>query len=40
MTEYVITFAAAAKKELRDLPSDAIGRILPRIRELSGNPRP
>ena len=40
MTEYLVTFAATAKKELRDLPSDAIGRVLPRIRELAGNPRP
>ena len=40
MTEYLITFAAAAKKELQDLPSDAIGRVLPKIRELGGNPRP
>ncbi len=34
MTGYLVTFAATAKKELRDLPSDAIGRVLPRIREL------
>ena len=40
MTEYLVTFAASAKKELRDLPSEAIGRVLPRIRELGGNPRP
>ncbi len=40
MTEYLVTFAAAAKKELKDLPSDAIGRVLTRIRELTGNPRP
>jgi mRNA interferase RelE/StbE len=40
VTEYLVTFAATAKKELRDLPSDAIGRVLPRIRELAGNPRP
>lgn len=40
MTEYLVTFAAAAKKELTDLPSDAIGRVLQRIRELAGNPRP
>ena len=39
-TEYLVSFAATAKKELRDLPSDAIGRVLPRIRELAGNPRP
>ncbi len=40
MTEYLVTFAATAKKELRDLPSDAIGRVLPRIRDLGGDPRP
>ena len=40
MTEYVVTFAATAKKELRDLQPDAIGRLLPRIRDLAGNPRP
>jgi mRNA interferase RelE/StbE len=38
VTEYLVTFAA--KKEFRDLPSDAIGRPLPRIRDLTGNPRP
>jgi mRNA interferase RelE/StbE len=25
---------------LKDLPSDAIGRVFPRIRELAENPRP
>ena len=40
MTEYLIAFAATAKKELTDLPSEAIGRLLPKIRELAGNPRP
>jgi mRNA interferase RelE/StbE len=40
VTEYLVTFAASAKKELRDLPTEAIGRLLPKIRELSGNPRP
>ena len=40
MTEYLVTFAASARKELRDLPSEAIGRLLPKIRELSNNPRP
>jgi mRNA interferase RelE/StbE len=40
VTEYLVTFTASAKKELRDLPSEVIGRLLPRIRELSGNPRP
>lgn len=40
MTEYLVTFAASARKELRDLPSEVIARLLPKIRELSGNPRP
>lgn len=40
MTEYLVTFAASATKELRDLPSDIVGRVIPRIRELSTNPRP
>lgn len=40
MTEYLVSFAATAKKELKDLPSDAIGRLFPRIRELAENPRP
>jgi mRNA interferase RelE/StbE len=39
VTEYAVTFAASARKELKDLPSNAIGRLLPRIRELAGNPR-
>jgi mRNA interferase RelE/StbE len=33
-------FAASARKELRDLPSEAVARLLPRIRELATNPRP
>lgn len=40
MTGYLVTFAASAKKELRDLPTDVIGRMVPKIRELSNNPRP
>jgi mRNA interferase RelE/StbE len=39
VTGYLVTFAASAKKELRDLPTDVIGRLLPRIRELAENPR-
>jgi hypothetical protein len=35
VTEFLVSFAATAKKELKDLPSDAIGRLLPRIRELA-----
>jgi mRNA interferase RelE/StbE len=40
VTDFLVSFAATAKKELKDLPSDAIGRLLPRIRELAENPRP
>ena len=40
MTEYLVTIGASAKKELRDLPADAIARLFPRIRELAGDPRP
>jgi mRNA interferase RelE/StbE len=40
VAEYLVTFAASAKKELKDLPADAVGRVLPRIRELAVNPRP
>jgi mRNA interferase RelE/StbE len=40
VTQYLVTFAAAAKKELKDLPSDALARVFPRIRELAENPRP
>ena len=40
MTGYLVTFAASARKELKDLPPDIIGRLLPKIRGLSGNPRP
>jgi mRNA interferase RelE/StbE len=40
VTEYLVTFTASAKNELKDLPSEVIARLLPKIRELSGNPRP
>jgi mRNA interferase RelE/StbE len=40
VTEYLVTFAASAKKELKDLPPDTIGRVLPRIRGLAADPRP
>jgi mRNA interferase RelE/StbE len=40
VTEYLVTFAASARQELRDLPFEAIERLLPKIRELAGNPRP
>jgi mRNA interferase RelE/StbE len=37
---YLVTFAASARRELRDLPADAITRLLPKIRELARDPRP
>jgi mRNA interferase RelE/StbE len=40
VTEYLVTFAAAAKKEIQDLPANVIERLMPKIRELSGSPRP
>ena len=40
MTPYLVTFAASARKELTGLPPDAIARLLPKVRELAGNPRP
>jgi mRNA interferase RelE/StbE len=40
VTEYSIAFAASAGRELKDLPSDLLGRLFPRIRDLAANPRP
>ena len=40
MTPYLVTFAASARKELTGLPTDVIARLMPKIRELAGNPRP
>jgi mRNA interferase RelE/StbE len=40
VTEYLVTIGASAKKELKDLPTDVVERVLPKIRELAGNPRP
>jgi mRNA interferase RelE/StbE len=40
VTPYLVTFAASARKELTGLPPDVIERLLPKIRELAGNPRP
>jgi mRNA interferase RelE/StbE len=40
VTGYLVTFTASAKKELKDLPSEVIGRLLAKIRELFGTPRP
>ena len=35
MTQYLVTFAASAKKELTALPTDMVARLLPGIRELT-----
>jgi mRNA interferase RelE/StbE len=40
VTAYLVTFASSAKKELRNLPTEVIGHVLPKIRELATNPRP
>jgi mRNA interferase RelE/StbE len=40
VTPYLVTFAASARKELTGLPPDVIARLLPKVRELAGNPRP
>jgi mRNA interferase RelE/StbE len=40
VTPYLVTFAASARKELTGLPPDMLARLLPKIRELAGNPRP
>ena len=40
MTVYEIAFASSAKREFRDLATDVIERIRPRIRELANDPRP
>ncbi len=40
MTGYLVTFAASARKELKDLPAEVIARVIPRIRELSLDSRP
>jgi mRNA interferase RelE/StbE len=40
VTEYLVTFAASARKELKDLPAEAVTRLLPKIRGLAGDPRP
>jgi mRNA interferase RelE/StbE len=37
---YKVAIAASAKRELFDLATDAIERILPKIRELANDPRP
>ena len=40
MNGYEVAFARSARRELEKLPSAAVARILPAIRDLSANPRP
>jgi mRNA interferase RelE/StbE len=40
MADYSITIARSARKELECLPSKWSARILTKIEELTGNPRP
>jgi mRNA interferase RelE/StbE len=40
MSDYEITFARPARKELEALDASVVGRILPRIEALARNPRP
>jgi mRNA interferase RelE/StbE len=37
---YEVTLAASAKRELFGLSTEAIERVLPKIRELANDPRP
>jgi len=40
MTEYAVTFARSARKELEALDSDLVGRIFHKIEALAKEPRP
>ncbi len=40
MTGYSVILADSARRELKNLPAEVIGRVMPRIRELASNPRP
>ena len=40
MSEYAVTLADSVRKELRNLPSQVVKRLQPKIRELGSNPRP
>ena len=40
MTDYTITFARSARKELESLDSQIINRVLPKIESLAKEPRP
>lgn len=40
MSDYSITFARSARKELESLPGNVVQRIFPKIEALAANPRP
>ena len=40
MSQYAVTFARSARKELQSLPTDIASRILDKIDLLSSDPRP
>jgi mRNA interferase RelE/StbE len=40
MDKYAVVFARSARKELESLPARIIGRVFPRIENLSDSPRP
>jgi mRNA interferase RelE/StbE len=40
MTEYAVTFARSARKELEALDSELVRRIFPKIEALAKEPRP
>lgn len=40
MTDYAVTLADSARKELRNLPSHVIQRVQPKLCGLAVNPRP
>ena len=40
MPDVQLQFARSARKELESLPAGVVGRILPRIESLIGDPRP
>ena len=37
---YHVTLSASAKRELRDLPSQVVERVWPKLRDLAAEPRP
>jgi len=40
MTDYTITFARSARKELESFDAHIVNRILPKIESLAQEPRP